>query len=251
MKSLAIAFFLLLGGVSYCQQRACLLYKETQGEGFVCVSDDTIAFVLPNGEYFYGTYNAQDSVIITQDNLLSKSNHTIVTIESDPSVMEIEILFLEKQFGYGYVNNPDTTPHLKRAERIIVLYDYDKESKVSDATGIISFNHEELNSLKDTLSCFAFVDGWSFRTEANIPVVYGNKYVIKQKKYGMNPFIIKEGRPYSYAPLVYFCCNEKENIVFKYNKSGEILKFHYTGQCHSCIEELRKWYPDLFYDLNY
>ena len=243
MKNLAFILLLTLSYVSRCQQNMCLLYKEAHGDGFVCIADDTISFVLSSGEYYYGACQIQDSLIVLQNNLLSNKNHHIEVSECDSTKMEIEMTFLAKHFGYGRVNNPDTNTYTEKANRIIVFYDNDDQFKISDTNGVVSFTMDELMGLGDTLSCFVFVDGFPFRTEIRLPVSSGKKHTIQQKRYDMHPFGTIKGRPYTYIFQTFFR-RGKETIVFQYG-NNQCVEFVYVGKGQSCLGELRKRYPDL------
>lgn len=243
MKNYATIILLIICGFTQCQQPHSLLYKEVHNQGFACVTDDTISFVLPQGDYYYGLYQKRDSLIIVSDNLFSDRNHHIEICECDTSTMEIEMFSLEKHWGYGYVANTDTNLYLERAERIVAFYDNDNQFRVSDTTGKISFNKEELKKLGDTLSLFVFVDGRSFRTEITIPTVPGYKYIVKQKRFQMNPFVTKKGRPYAYNPMIGISPNNKK-LFFFYDDQHKI-EYNLIDTYGSCFNELHKYYPDL------
>ena len=151
--------------------------------------------------------------------------------------------FLVKHYGYGRVNNPDTNTYTEKANRIIAFYDNDDQYKVSDTNGIISFTTDELMGLGDTLSCFVFVDGYSFHTEIKLPIFGGRKHTIWQKRYDMNPFCTTRGRPYTYTFQMFFG-RGKETIVFQYGNNRHV-EFDFAGKGQSCLGELRKRYPDL------
>lgn len=242
MKIQVTFLFLLLNCVSQCQQNPCFVYKEVHDKGFACVKDDTISFVLPQGDYYYGTYHKQDSFICVHNNLLTNRNHFLETNKCDSSKMEIEITFLMKDYGYGHVDHPDTNIYVEKAKRIVVFYDNDNQIRISDTTGIVSFDKKELYLLGDTLSCFIFVDGMNFRTEAVLPTSQGKRYNIIQKCYNMNPFGTKQARPYTYTPNIYFKNNNK-SIIFDYG--DQLLEYFQVSLGQSCLGELRKRYPDL------
>ena len=241
MKTQVTFLFLLLSCVSKCQQNSCLLYKEMNGKGFICVKDDTISFVLPQGDYYYGTYQKQDSLICVYNNLLANRNHYLETNKCDSLRMEIEMIFLMKYFGYGHVDHPDTNIYIEKAKRIVVFYDNDSQIRISDTNGIVTFDKEELYLLGDTLSCFIFVDGMNFRTEVLLPASLGKRYSIRQKCYNMNPFGTKQTRPYTYTPSIYYK-NDNKTIVFNYG--DKILEYFQVGIRQSCLGELRNRYPD-------
>lgn len=232
----------MLGNISRCQQNVCLLYKEAHGKGIVCVKNDTISFVLPQGDYYYGTYQKQDSLICVHNNLLANKNHYLETNKCESSRMEIEMTFLMKYFGYGQLDHPDTNLYVEKAKRVVVFYDNDSQIRISDTTGIVSFDKNELNLLGDSLSCFVFADGMNFRTEVVLPTSPGTRYRISQKCYNMNPFGIRQTRPYTYTPDIYYK-NDNKTIVFNYK--DRVLEFFQLGFGQSCFEELQKWYPDL------
>ena len=219
-----------------------LYYEYDNGANFVCISDDTLAFISPRGGYYYGNYSIEDTIIIPIKNILSNRNYTINTVSCDSSNMEIKVNYWEKSYYFGYSDNTnDTALYLENAERIGIYFG-NNEFLVSDYNGIITMDSDRLSMFEDSLHFFVYVDGGLFLVYVTIPIKLGVRYCITQKQYGMYPFLI-DTSAYWFWPKIYYEKGRYE-IVFDY---GDQLKVVYTlvGQSCSCLEEIRKRYPGL------
>lgn len=237
-KILSILLFL----PCYLLQGQKLYYEYDNGANFVCISDDTLAFISPRGGYYYGNYSIEDTIIIPIKNILSNKNYTIDTVSCDSSNMELKVYYWEKPYYFGYSDNKnDTALYLENAERIGIYFG-NNEFLVSDYNGIITMNSDKLNMFEDSLHFFVYVDGGLFRADVTIPIKLGVRYCITQKQYGMYPFLI-DNSAYWFWPKIYYEKGRKK-IVFQY---GDQLKIVYTlvSQSCSCLEEIRKRYLDL------
>lgn len=237
-KILSILLFL----PCYLLQGQKLYYEYDNGANFVCISDDTLAFISPRGGYYYGNYSIEDTIIIPIKNILSNKNYTIDTVSCDSSNMEIKVYYWEKPYYFGYSDNKnDTALYLENAERIGIYFG-NNEFLVSDYNGIITMNSDKLNMFEDSLHFFVYVDGGLFRADVTIPIKLGVRYCITQKQYGMYPFLI-DNSAYWFWPKIYYEKGRKK-IVFQY---GDQLKIVYAlvSQSCSCLEEIRKRYLDL------
>ena len=219
-----------------------LYYEYDNGANFVCISDDTLAFISPRGGYYYGNYSIEDTIIIPIKNILSNRNYTINTVSCDSSNMEIKVNYWEKSYYFGYSDNTnDTALYLENAERIGIYFG-NNEFLVSDYNGIITMDSDRLSMFEDSLHFFVYVDGGLFLVYVTIPIKLGVRYCITQKQYGMYPFLI-DTSAYWFWPKIYYE-KGRNKIVFDY---GDQLKVVYTlvGQSCSCLEEIRKRYPGL------
>lgn len=252
MKQIAFVLLLLAVNVSYCQRNLSGYYEETSGKGFVCIKDDTLSFRLPDGDYYYGSYTMEDSLIILDENLLIDRNFRINTEPCGINVLEITCNYLERQWYMDYSSeNPDTNIYLRDVDntlhRLIAFYNDEEDYKVS-VDGVISFDSIELQSFGDSLSLYLFIEGTHILTRLTLPNRIGCRYSIIQKHHNMIPFLRKKMKLYSYEYRIYFN-KEKTKIIFDY---GDDLKVHYFEHCFiltdkntSCMAELRKYYPDL------
>ena len=165
-----------------------LYYEYDNGANFVCISDDTLAFISPRGGYYYGNYSIEDTIIIPIKNILSNRNYTINTVSCDSSNMEIKVNYWEKSYYFGYSDNTnDTALYLENAERIGIYFG-NNEFLVSDYNGIITMDSDRLSMFEDSLHFFVYVDGGLFRADVTIPIKLGVRYCITQKQYGMYRF---------------------------------------------------------------
>lgn len=272
MKQITFLLLLLTANVSYCQRNPSkyfLLSKvsyirhdssniesadniESLEKGFICFNNDSLSFRLPWGEYFYGSFTMDDSLIILGDNLLADRNFRIEEEPCDPNVLEITCSYLERKWYLGDPpENPDTNIYMNRVDntlhRLVVFYNDDKDFKAS-VNGVISFDCMELQSFGDSLSLFLLVEGTHVLTEATLPNRLGFRYSFIQKHHEMVPFLNKRKVIYTYERRIYFK-KETGQIVFD---DGDNLEDHYfeyvftpTDKTSSCIQELKRYYPDL------
>ena len=252
MKQIIFLILLLTVNVSFCQNSRTQYYQESSRKGFVCVTDDSLSFRLPGGEYFYGSYMTEDSLIILGDNLLDDRNFWIGKEYCNPDVLEITCCYLERNWYLGNPpEKPDTNIYMNRVDntmhRLVIFYNNDKDFKAS-VNGVVSFDSMDLRSLGDTLSLYMFIEGTHVLTKVALPNKPGHRYSFYQKQYEMVPFLNKRMNLYTYEYRMYFK-KETGQIVFDY---GDNLIDHYfeyvftpTDKQSSCIDALRKYYPDL------
>lgn len=248
--------FFLLAKVSYIRHDSSNIESsdniESLEKGFMCFNNDSLSFRLPWGEYFYGSYTMEDSLIILGDNLLANRNFYIEDEPCDSNVLEITCNYLERQWYIGYAGeNPDTNIYLRKVDntlhRLLAFYNDDKDFKTS-VKGVISFDSLELQSFGDSLPLFLLVEGTHVLTEVAIPNKLGYRYHFIQKYHEMVPFLNKRKVIYLYERRIIFK-KETGQIIFD---DGDNLIDHYfeyvftpTDKKTSCIEALRKYYPDL------
>ena len=195
MKQITLLFLLLTVNVSFCQKHSNY-YLESSEKGFVCINDDTLSFRIPYGNYYYGSYSTEDSLIILGDNLLVDRNFYFEEEPCDPNVLEITCSYLERQWYMGYAGeNPDTNIYMRKVDntlhRLVVFYNDDKNFKHS-INGIVSFDSIELRFLGDSLVLFLQIEGSHILTEASLPNRLGLRYSFFQKHYEMIPFLSKK-----------------------------------------------------------
>lgn len=252
MKQIVFFILLLTVNVSFCQNHQPKYYQESSGKGFVCISDDSLSFRLPGGEYFYGTYTTEDSLIVLGDNLLDDRNFWIGKESCNPDVLEITCCYLERQWYMGYAGeNPDTNIYMNRVDntlhRLVLFFDDDKYFKAS-INGVVSLDSIDLQSFGDTLSLYMFIEGTHVFTKITLPTRLGRRYSFYQKQYEMVPFLNKKMKLYSYEYMIFFK-KETGQIIFNFgdNLKEFIFKFVFTpaDKNTSCIQELKRYYPDL------
>ena len=228
-------------GVTQCQNENTggKLFKEIDGDGFVCISEDTLSFASNKDGYYFGPYSLQDSTIRPGRNILSNRSYNIFLENCDSSIMEIAVSFWNRPW---FTDTYDSV-FIEDAFRTILFYGDDNQLKESEGNGVVTFSSIELKSLSDTLSCFVFVDGYPYHTYLSVPVRKGVRYHIVQKEYGMVPLITEADEVPWTKPIIYFKKNKKQ-IEFYFGPRYSI-EFNYVGDCSSCLEELRKRHPEL------
>lgn len=253
MKQIVFLILLLTVNVSFCQSHYPKYYKESSGKGFVCITDDSLSFRIPYGKYYYGTYTIEDSLIILGDNLLVDRNFWIEEEPCDPNMLEITCSYLERKWYLGDPpENPDTNIYMNRVDntlhRLVVFYNDDKNFKHS-VNGVVSFDDTELRSLGDSLVLFLQVEGSHILTEATLPNRLGHSYSFVQKHYEMIPFLSKKRICFFDEHRIYFK-KETRQIIFYFGEDGQgnfYTKYIFspTDKNTSCIQELKRYYPDL------
>ena len=254
MKQLTLLIllsFLIIDG--RCQQNNCILYLNEKG--YVCFNNDTVAFRLQDGEYFYGTFTMLDSIVILGENLLTRGNCSIVTKPCDPDSLEITFNFFQQPWYLGYAGeHPDTNIYTEKADntlhRLVAIYDNDNHAKASMQHGVLSFDRHELESLGDTLTLLLWVEGTHICSEIVVPNKTGCRYDITQKHYGMIPYLTRK-RYFLENNYLFFFKKETGQVVFN---DGDPKNSHFeyvftpAGKGCSCMGELKKSYPRITED---
>ncbi len=240
MKRPAILLMSLLTvKLAFCQ--ISMLYKcnDKYNKGFLCISNDSLSFFSTTGGYYYGNYYLQDSIIIPFENLMDERCCTIKEEPCDSSCMEIAFCYWDYPWFSTYDENQEKLLFIDSAWKIFVCYD-SLQYKESVNNGIVSFCNDELEELGDSLTFTAHVYLSDIRAKTTIPIKAGVRYWLIQKQYHMYPW--DKDAPWLH-PLVYYKKN-KQQIVFYYGEKFS-LTYDLEGECDSCIEELRKRFPDL------
>lgn len=249
--------FFLLAKVSYIRHDSSNIESsdniESLEKGFMCFNNDSLSFRLPWGEYFYGSYTMEDSLIILGDNLLADRNFYIEEEPCDSNVLEITCNYLERQWYIGYAGeNPDTNIYLRKVDntlhRLVVFYNNDKNFKHS-INGVVSFDSLELQSIGDSLVLFLQVEGSHVLTEASLPNRLGHRYSFFQKHYEMIPFLSKKRICFFDEHRIYFK-KETGQIIFDFGNDWQgnyYIEYVFSpiDKNTSCIQELKRYYPDL------
>ena len=154
-------------GFTQCQnENTCgKLFKEIDGDGFVCISQDSLSFVANKAGYYFGPFIIQDSTIIPNKNIFSNRSYNIFTDNCDSSTMEISVSFWNRPW---FVDTYDSV-FIENALHTLLIYGNGNILKESDDNGVITFLSNELTALSDTLSFFVFVDGFPYHTDASVP----------------------------------------------------------------------------------
>lgn len=235
-----MCLFLFISPQCKSQDTNCRYFEDRTGKDFICLSDDSIAFKANKAGYYYGHYSLQDTTITIHDNMASLKNYNIQIEDTNLSDMEITISYWSRPW---FIDNADTTLFLEKAFHSILYYDNGNKTKESGSDGIITFGEAEIELLGDSITFFVFVDGIPFHAEATIPVKRGTRYNMIQKKYRMVPYMATDDRVPWTKPTIYLS-KSGQQIMFYYGPRYSI-EFNYVGDCSSCLEELRKRYPDL------
>lgn len=219
MKHIILMLIVLSVNVSYCQHNSSRYYEDCSGKGFVCISDDTLSFRLPYGDYFFGSYTMEDSLIILGENLLADRNFRVETEPCDSNGLELTCSYLERQWYMGYADeNSDTTIYLRKVDntlhRLLAFYNEEDDFKTS-INGVISFDSIELQSFGDSLSLYLFIEGTHVFTMLTLPNRPGIRYSVIQKHHYMIPFLNKKIKLFNYEYKIYLDKN-KEKIIFDY-----------------------------------
>ena len=241
-RILLLLLFISFNRIAYCQSSTLYLCDDMLNKGFMCFTDDTLSFYSITGGYFYGSYALQDSVFIPKENLLEDKSCTIIEEPCDSSCMEIAMSFWEHPWFTPFEEDYESKLFIDSAWRIIVFYD-SIQSRASEKSGIVSFCNDELDMLGDSLTFRLYIDGYEIRTKATIPIKAGVRFRLMQKHYKMYPYFTPNREAPSFTPLVYYK-NNKQQIVFYYGESFSLIYNRVDENC-SCLEELRKRFPDL------
>ena len=237
LRNLAIIILILLHLCLLGQQPFDGIYKDKENN-VVCIKGDSIVFCLQDysKSVYYGKYTVKDKEIRLLENQASFMVASVEKTKCDEDFIEIEliewhqhVLTREKSEAFTVFyggHSKSTTDSILRLSK-------------SDLYSCILDENLELSFVSNSMSGF-----WG---EVVLPMAFGNKYTIVQKYDSCVPFVSDE-----YSPSVIITLSRKKagnKPILKWQRhrstyhGEETRKLKRVGDCDSCLEGLRMYYP--------
>ncbi len=254
--------FLLLLITSFCVSCATQppqgLYYDEKSGCMACVHHDSIAIGYKRNPsekfllYYYGNYTLEQRNIILSNNYLRYNNMIIEEKYTDYPGIEIQLYEQQKLIVLGKKNENDSI-YYQLANHCEAYLDFDpfyqsiftgkrKHNAITTHDGLIQLPMDSLTTKIDNTFDFFILGCANFFSEVKITPSPHTRYVIKQKSLYHRPMIPQE------VPVVFNAKNNQIEITESSSINDEpyrTFQLKYVGKVDSCLEELRKRYPDL------
>ena len=251
---------IILAFIAICtscvSQRPSGLYCCDKNGSCICINQDSISIFYeqsPNGlmQYYYGTFINKNDTIVLDDNLLKSNNAVIELSNTDYNGTEIQLYELFESFNLGAPTDKYTIYYdLSKGFDIFWNYNADcssqlmwKKANAKANDGLIQIPLDTIMKIDSTTHVKTLIRGYSFYTEQMLLFKPYLRYTIKQKSRSQVPLVPQE------MFIIYNKYFNQIDIitceVFNSNSRCYRTKLSYARDCPSCLEELRKRYPEL------